>query len=775
MADLPLLVLATLRTGEPQGATLQALGVHARRDRMTLRELSPAASAQLTREALGNDAAEDFCTACHRATNGNPFILRELLEELRREGVTPSREHAGEIARVTPDGVKRAVLLRLSLLSAAARELAVAVAVGGGELALDEAAAIADLGSAAASVAADALGSAGILAPGTPLRFVHPLVREVVYAELPEHDRGERHRRAATRLAEAGADVHRVAVQLLQTPPRGDGWALERLREAGRAALADGAGDAAAQFLRRALGEPPPQPDRVSVLRELAGAEALTESAAAIDRLEEALALATDQRVEAEVGLELLLMLFQHGQIPRAIELSHWLLARVPPGDRGFELRVTAVAVTGAILVPALHSHVDEFLSHIPDDIPGDTTDERFALSARLAESMTRAVPMDEVGELATRVLAGGRLLEDVSSQELLYWNAASALVVADWFEGARDAIEAAFEDARRRGSILGYSLSSSVRCLLAYRVGDIAEGAADGRQALHAAPAGEIHIHAYAVAFLIDCLIERGELSEALALATAPEFMGELPDLFVFHLLRVARARTQIAAGDPGTGVEELLAVADAMRLGRYSPSVCPWRARAVDGLIAVGRRDEARVLAEEALVFAEKTASGWAEAVACQALAAAAPERATELLERAIEIAERRGLGLERARSLVSLGSHHRRHGRRQAATEMLEQGLEHSIACGALVLEERARAELIAAGSRPRRRTQTDGDALTPGERRVADLAAGGMTNREIAQALFVSLRTVETHLTHSYQKLGIDSRAQLAGALAVAEGG
>ena len=255
------------------------------------------------------------------------------------------------------------------------------------------------------------------------------------------------------------------------------------------------------------------------------------------------------------------------------------------------------------------------------------------------------------------------------------------------------------------------------------------------------------------------------------------PLLRGELsePDLFVFHLLRVARARTRIAAGDLSTGVQELLAAGEAMRLGQYSPSICPWRARAATALVALGRREEARALAEEALTLAHKTASGWAEVVACQALAAADPKRATELLEVAIETAERRGFMLELARSRVSLGSHHRRQGRRQAATGMLEQGLEHSIACGALVLEERARAELIAAGSRPRRRTQTDGDALTPGERRVADLAAGGMTNREIAQALFVSLRTVETHLTHSYQKLGIDSRAQLAAALAVADGG
>jgi ATP/maltotriose-dependent transcriptional regulator MalT len=437
------------------------------------------------------------------------------------------------------------------------------------------------------------------------------------------------------------------------------------------------------------------------------------------------------------------------------------------------ELRVCAVAVMGSILVPSLHPVIDEFMSRIPDDLTGDTPEERSALSARLAVCMGRSVPMDEAGQLATRVLAGGKLLDEVGSAEIIYWNAASVLVVADRFDPAREAIAAAFEDARRRGSVLGFALSSTFRCLLAYRVGDVAEGAADGRQAIEAAPAGEIHIHAYAVAFLIDCLIERGELSEALSLATAPEFMGELPDLFVFHLLRVARARTRIAAGDPSGGVQELLSAGEAMRLGQFSPSVSPWRARTVPGLLALGRREEARALAEEELALAEKTASGWAEVVARQSLAAAAPERTTELLERAIEIAERRGFVLEHARSLVALGAHHRRHGRRQVATELLEHGLERSVTCGALALEERARAELTAAGLRPRRRSRTGGDELTPGERRVAELAAEGMSNRDIAQSLFLSLRTVETHLTHSYQKLGIDSRAQLAGTLTAAD--
>jgi DNA-binding NarL/FixJ family response regulator len=184
--------------------------------------------------------------------------------------------------------------------------------------------------------------------------------------------------------------------------------------------------------------------------------------------------------------------------------------------------------------------------------------------------------------------------------------------------------------------------------------------------------------------------------------------------------------------------------------------------------------RRPAARALAEEELWLSRETESAWAEVIALQALAAAAPESSGELLEEAVEIAGQRGLALEHARSLLALGAWHRRSGKRAVAIDLLRRALDQSGRCEALALEQRARAELSAAGLRPRRRQLTGADALTPAEARVAQLAADGASNRAIAQSLFLSLRTVETHLTRTYQKLGIESRAQLADALAAGEG-
>jgi DNA-binding CsgD family transcriptional regulator len=98
------------------------------------------------------------------------------------------------------------------------------------------------------------------------------------------------------------------------------------------------------------------------------------------------------------------------------------------------------------------------------------------------------------------------------------------------------------------------------------------------------------------------------------------------------------------------------------------------------------------------------------------------------------------------------------------------MLREALDVADRCGALRLARRAREDLVATGARPRRLALRGRDALTPSERRVAQLAADGLGNREIAQALFVTARTVEGHLTHAYMKLDISSRDQLPAALA-----
>jgi DNA-binding CsgD family transcriptional regulator len=139
-------------------------------------------------------------------------------------------------------------------------------------------------------------------------------------------------------------------------------------------------------------------------------------------------------------------------------------------------------------------------------------------------------------------------------------------------------------------------------------------------------------------------------------------------------------------------------------------------------------------------------------------------------EAREEAVRVLEGSQTALRRARASVELGSALRRAGKRRDAREPLREGLDLAHRCGARALAERAREELVAAGGRPRRRATTGVDAMTPRERQVAGLAAQGMSNREIAEALFVTLKTVEWHLSHAYEKVGVQSRRELGAAMA-----
>ena len=140
--------------------------------------------------------------------------------------------------------------------------------------------------------------------------------------------------------------------------------------------------------------------------------------------------------------------------------------------------------------------------------------------------------------------------------------------------------------------------------------------------------------------------------------------------------------------------------------------------------------------------------------------------------LLREAVATLDGAGVALERARALVDLGALLRRANRRADARELLREGLDVAHHAGAGLVADQAEIELRATGAKPRRAPLTGLEALTASERRVAELAAQGLTNREIAQALFVTARTVEGHLTRTFQKLDLRSREDLAVALTAA---
>jgi len=194
----------------------------------------------------------------------------------------------------------------------------------------------------------------------------------------------------------------------------------------------------------------------------------------------------------------------------------------------------------------------------------------------------------------------------------------------------------------------------------------------------------------------------------------------------------------------------------------------VACWRAEAAEALATLGQTGQAQRLAREHLELSEELGTPGARGAARRVLAAVVAEP-IPLLEQAVTMLAESPARLEHTRALVALGAALRRANRRADARAPLRQALDQADRGGMRLLARRAREELNAVGARPRRSALSGPGALTPAEHRVAQLAAEGHGNRAIAERLYVTQRTVETHLTHVFQKLGISSRAELAAAL------
>jgi DNA-binding CsgD family transcriptional regulator len=199
-------------------------------------------------------------------------------------------------------------------------------------------------------------------------------------------------------------------------------------------------------------------------------------------------------------------------------------------------------------------------------------------------------------------------------------------------------------------------------------------------------------------------------------------------------------------------------------------NPAIIAWRSNAALAHLQLGNEDEARQLAREDLDLARTWGAPRALSAALRTTGLAEGGRkGLAALEEAVDVVANSPARLEQAKARTEFGAALHRANRRSDARRQLRQGLELATLCNAAPLASRAETELRATGARPRRIALRGVDSLTPSERRVAEMASKGPTNREIAQALFVTPRTVEVHLTNTFRKLEISSRSQLAAAL------
>jgi DNA-binding CsgD family transcriptional regulator len=776
--DLPLAIVATARP-RPAAAgsadALSALATHPLTRRFELGPLSEHAIATIVRRSLP-DADDAFCAACARVTNGNPFFLRELLNELRASGGSGEpavgAERVQQVEALGPLTIAQAVDARIRRLSPGAPALAHAVAVLGDDVPLVHAATLARLEPVEAATAADELAGADVLRSAPELGFVHPIVRQAVYLGIPTAERGQLHLTAAELLRASGvaeAD-ERAAAHLLETLPVGAAWVVPCLHAAARRALAGGTPETAASYLLRALDEGPPQAERADLLVDLGRAEALAGLPSAVQRLRTAVTLLEQPEARARALAQLGQALYAAGDNAAAASAFDEGLRVLDGADPVLEEQLTAGYLGAARLdFRTRETAQTRFRDLLAGSTEAATPAQRELLAQRALEhAMQGNAPAEEVVELIRLAHAGGELLREATADGVAWAGSVATLLFCDALEQVEQATSAGLEDARRRGSVIGFAVMSAVRGASRYLRGDLTAALGDLEGGLERVPL-MVLVKPFAHGWMALAHIDRGEYKQAHALVGEPD--EEQDAHFTYNWALFARGRLALVQDQAEQALEDLLECGRRqLAVPAPNPGVLAWRSEAALAAHRLSRVEQARGLAGEEVELARAFGSPRAIGVALRAagLVAGDGER-LGLLEEAVATLERSPAQLELSRALVALGAAQHGAGQRTTARETLRMSLDIAHHAGAKRLAAVARAALVAAGARPRRPAVRGADALTPSERRVAELAEQGLTNREIAQALFVSTKTVEFHLRNAYFKLRIRSRAELSNAL------
>ena len=614
-------------------------------------------------------------------------------------------------------------------------------------------------------VAAAELVQANILATSDPIVFAHGIILAAIYSVLEPAERLALHSRSAKLLAEGRSQPEAVAEHLMKSGGINETWAIDALYDAGRAAARKGAPAAAIRYLRRAIEASDAHAVPPRMLIDLGLAEAGAGEPTSLDRFAQALEMVTepDERADALYSLGQTLhaigrfaeasAAFRHGATLVDDDTQAWLRFHGAAASAEFFITTPAQRMQPEIIRPA--------------DL-ADGSGTRVVLAVKSLQEAVSVPPAQWAGDLAMRALGDGALLAEQTSQGPSVNLAVQALLYAGRLSEAQKAADAAVRDARERGALLAHVEASYARALVLYARGEITEAAADAQAALDGLD-WRWHDHRQrAVAIKLHCMVECGELDEAVSLIERAN--EELPAPVaqgIVALLRLARGRVQLSVRNFDAARREVEAATDAVAdYGPINPTAFPWRSLA--GVIAhfAGEHERARSLIAEEVALAQlfEVPIGLGVALRRRALTETG-DQALETLHQAVDILDGTEARLELARTHGALGSALWRAGQRGDARSHLQKGLDLAHRGGATGVEAQLREELTAAGGRPRRSAVSGVESLTPTELRVAELAADGLSNREIAELIFVSRNTIAWHLRNIFRKLQVESREQI----------
>ncbi len=773
IAALPLGVVLATRPGEPgaEQDLLDGITLDDATTVVTLQPLSAPAVGVLISRNLSDDVAPEFEVAVHHSTGGNPLLARELLAELSAEGAVPTAERAARLDGFGVDAVARNVRRRLHDLGPEAEEVARAVAVVGDGATVGEVAALCEIDEATVRGAAVDLAATDLLRAEAPLAFVHPLVRAAVYEEMVAVRREEMHRRVAD-LRSGKADPEQVAVHLLRVEARADPVVVDALRAAAAEAEGRGAPDAAVTFLRRALAEPPRAGEtRAAVLVELGTAEIKAWMDGFDEHLLAAIAEIGDADAAAQVAIGLGAALTFLGEAEPAFEVLERALTTVDassPSRSRLEAELLVIGHGYPPLRPRVLALAERRLGELARGEPVDAL-----LQGALSPWLLEQGGPEECVRAAEAAIADGRLLAAPMDSGVLPM-VGYMLLGAGQLTRADAVFAAAIAAARPRGELPMLAATSAFRSETLYRRGELVQAEGEASFAWEhaigdavAAGAAGLMVRVFGTGLYVNVLVARGKLEQA------QSCLDRLPDPLPprVEMLLPARAELRLAQGRTEEAIADLRAVGELLG-EEFFKAVQNWRARLAVVLASSGELEEARALAAAELAQARRWKVPLAIGVALTAAGVVAGgDEGIALLEEAVATLAATDGRLDHALALIELGALMRRSGSRTAAREPLRLGMDLAARCGATAYADRAHAELVAAGARPRRdrRFLNGPESLTAGELRVATLAAEGLTDRAIAQRLFVTQAAVQFHMRNTFRKLDIRARGDLAAAL------
>jgi DNA-binding CsgD family transcriptional regulator len=766
-------MLVAQRTGascEDDGAGARLR--HAAATRITsLPPLSSDGAAEVAR-SIQPALTDDEVLAAFTATGGNPFLLTELVAHQTPEQFDDQVPYTSDVLAAVPPRVLDHVRLRLAHGGDGAAQIGAATAVLGQWATVGRIASVAQLSCDHVAALVDELVDGDVLVRDAErCWFRHPLLRAAMLGvSVDDCVRRQLSRRAAETLASDNLDAMSVASVLLDAPVAHDPWTSAHLIAGAAAAMDAGAPADAVRFLDRAIAEPiDDDAARARAWNMIGRARVMDgDPRGAIAAMHAALDLMTDPS--------------ERSTQRAAIANTHIAASDLVGAMRAFdaaacELDDTPGSASRIVMLRASAASFGRFLGRsgdsedplqhaLPQD-PADDTHEHRILLANVA--LAHVFANDHHGrvcELARRALTDTKLLREVTSDAKVFYVATASLLWSDAYDEVMPMLDAALDDARRRGSVLGHATASASRGGALYRSGDLVRAAAELESANDAREDGWSISLAFTLYYAAQTYLELGDPTSAIALVEASIDGDDLTtwgpvEPFAHAALGVAAH----ARGDDHAAFELFLRAVEAERLHGAQPiGVADWRHDAIEFGARVDRRDEVATLAAETLDRARAFGAPRALALALGGAAAVSQDDTERrcLLDEALDILDGADIPLTQARTLVRRGELELERANPTGAQVYFQRALAPAERCRARVLL----GVLATHGVMPR--AARAHDLLTPGEVRTVELALSGLTNREIAQTLFVTVKAVEWHLSNAYRKLGVRGRDGLANA-------